>query len=387
MHEAQKCLKDLSFNQAFLTFASIVGIIGVGLFKYSINLHCLILGCLIVSIISTLRLGYSYLEIRDAMNDGIREALAAIYIFIMIGVLIAAFIESGTLGTLIYLGIQFIEPSTFLPAGLILCNLMSVVIGSSWATAGTVGVILMGIGTSIGFPAPLVAGMVISGACFGDKMSPVSDTTNLAAMSAGTTLFRHMQSMCYTTIPTYLLALAIFTWFGLDYSNSILPDEELSSLALALDHSFHISLLTILPILVMVILSFIRVPAEVSMMAASMVAVGLALTVQSRPITDVINSLFGGSNIRSGVASLDDLLGRGGILSMMWTLSLSLMALALGGVLNKFGFLRTLIAGILKRIRRKATLVMSTILCCIFGNGAMGEAYMSIILGGQLGRL
>ncbi len=376
--------REPGFRHALLTFATIVTIIGFGLFYLSTSLHSLMLGCILVASFSAMGLGVRYKSIRDAMNEGISGALGAIYIFIMIGVLIAALIESGTLGALIYFGIQFIEPHIFLPAGLLLCSLMSIATGTSWGTVGTAGVVLMGIGTAMGFPEPLIAGMVISGACFGDKMSPVSDTTNLAAMSSHTTLYQHMRSMCYTTVPVYCLVLVLFTFLGMGYSSAALPETELATLSNALNSTFTISWLAVLPLLVMMLFIAFRAPAEVAMVAATSVCVVLAVTLQDRSFSAVLNSLFSGSEIRSGVETLDNLLGRGGLMSMMWTLSLALMALALGGILSRFGFLKVLISGVLRRIKRRATLVATTIISGFIGNSTMGEAYMSIILGGQL---
>ena len=373
-----------SFRQALLTFGSIVAVISTGLFYLGTSLHSLMLGCLIIAATSALWLGYSYTEIRKAMNSGIAGAFSAIYIFIMIGVLIAALIESGSLATLIYVGVQVIEPTIFLPASLLLCSLMSIATGTSWGTVGTAGVILVGIGSAMGFPPALVAGVVVSGACFGDKMSPVSDTTNLAAMSSKVSLYDHIRSMFYTTVPAYILALVCFILLGMDQSGAVLPKAELQQLTTALRDTFSIHWLTIVPLVVMVVLSVMRVQAEVAMMAAAGLSVVLAITLQDRSLSVVLNSLFSGSETQTGVASLDDLLGRGGIMSMMWTLSLALIALALGGVLSRFGFLKVLVQGILSRIKSAVALVATTIVSCFAGNASMGEAYMSIILGGQL---
>ena len=376
--------KEPSFQHALLTFAAIVSVIGVGLFHLQTSLHSLMLICLIVGAGSALILGYSYKDIHQAMNNGIKTALSAIYIFILIGVVIAAFIESGTLATLVYYGISFIDPLLFLPAGLILCSLMSLATGTSWGTVGTAGVVLMSIGACMGLPLPLIAGMVISGACFGDKMSPVSDTTNLSAMSSKTSLYAHIKSMSYTTGPVYLICLAIFTWLGMDYSSNTMPTQHLNTLMTTLESHFSLSLITLLPLLVMLVLSIRQVAAEVAMVAAAATAVLLALLLQGTDISTVLNSLFNGGSVQTGVEQLDSLLSRGGINSMMGTLSLSLMALALGGILDRFGFLRVLITGVVRRVKRRASLVATTIISVFFGNLAMGEAYMSIILGGQL---
>lgn len=374
-----------SFRQALLTFAAIVAVIGVGLFYLQTSLHSLMLICLLIAGVSAWRLSSDgFKSIREAMNSGIQGALSAIYIFILIGVLIAAFIQSGTVAALIYYGLEFISPVVFLPAGLILCSFMSVATGTSWGTVGTAGVVLMGIGEAMGIPLPLVAGMVVSGACFGDKMSPVSDTTNLAAMSSGTDLYSHIKSMLYTTGPAYLIALAVFTFIGLGYIDNHLPQADLDAMLAGISNTYSINLLCLLPFVVMLVMSLNKISAEVAMMTAAVVAVVMAVVMQGAEFTAVLGSLYGGGSFETGVATLDKLFGRGGISSMMWTLSLALMALALGGILSGFGLLRVLIAGILSRVKRAASLITTTILACFVGNMSMGEAYMSIILGGQL---
>lgn len=373
-----------AFFHACLTFGAIVTTIGIGLFYLQTSLHSLMLVCLLIAGCSARLGGYHYNEIRTAMNGGIRGALPAVYIFILIGVIIAGFIEGGTLATLLYYGIHLIDPAWFLPAGLLFCSIMSLATGTSWGTVGTAGVVLMGIGDSMGFPLPVVAGMVISGACFGDKMSPVSDTTNLAAMTSRTDLYRHIKSMLCTTGPVYIFVLIMFSFYGMNYSENALPVEHLNRLGQGLESTFTISLWTLLPLLVMFVLSTRRVPAELAMMGSAVISVLLALIVQGQDMGIVLNSLFSGGSVRSGVAELDSLLARGGISSMMWTLSLSLMALALGGILDHCGFLRVLIVGILTKVKRAASLVATTIITSLFGNMGMGEAYMTIILGGQL---
>lgn len=376
--------RTASFQQALLTFGAIVAVIGVGLFYLNTSLHSLMLICLLIASVSAWRLGYGFDAIREGMNSGIQGAMSAIYIFILIGVLIAAFIESGTIATLIYYGVEFVQPAIFLPAGLVLCSLMSIATGTSWGTVGTAGVVLMGIGAAMNIPLPLVAGMVISGACFGDKMSPVSDTTNLSAMSSGTDLYTHIKSMLYTTGPAYLITLAAFSALGISYAENSLPAAQLETLLSGLDSVYTISIINLLPMIVMLVLSMRRVSAEPAMMAAAVTAVLLGLIVQGAEFKTILGALYNGGTGHTGVESLDKLLGRGGISSMMWTLSLSLMALALGGILTRFDFLRILITGVLVRVKRGATLVATTIMTCFIGNMTMGEAYMSIILGGQL---
>lgn len=385
MKQATIAAQTPSFSQALGTFLAIVAVIGFGLFYLTVSLHSLMLICLLIAAGSAWWLYKGgFTPIRQAMNVGITRALTAIYIFILIGVLIAAFIQSGTVVALVYYGLKFISPNIFLPAGLILCSLMSLATGTSWGTVGTAGVVLIGVGAAMSIPLPLVAGMIVSGAVFGDKMSPISDTTNLAAMSANTNLYAHIKSMSFTTVPTYLIALGLYTYLGLSYADNTMPADTINDMLNAIENTFTINVICLLPLFVLLVLSFRKVSAEPAMIAAAVVAVLLAIFMQGREFDTVLTALWSGEKPQTGVAKLDSLLSRGGIQSMGWTLFLSLQALALGGILAEFGFLRVLISGIVSRVKRKGSLIASTIVSCIVGNMSMGEAYMSIILGGQL---
>lgn len=376
-----------SLLHALLCFSGNFLMISTGLFLFEISLHVVLFLCLIWTAVHTWTLGHQFNAIRDMMNEGIAKALPAIYIFILIGMVIAAFMQSGTVAALIFHGLNLLNPQFFLAAGLLLCSLMSVATGTSWGTAGTLGIVLIGIGEAMGIPLPLVAGMVVSGATFGDKLSPISDTTNLAAMSAGTDLYRHITSMLWTTVPAFCTAMLIFLVIGVTFSVNELPVEVIQQLQNALLQQYDLGLIaTLLPLLVMLVLSVRRFSPEISMSASIMTAVAVAVFYQDHRIIDVLNSLWSNQRGSTGIETLDDLLGRGGILSMSWTLLLSLMALALGGMLYTAGFLHALLQGIIIRIKRTATLIATTIATGIVGNMGMGEAYISIILSCQLFR-
>lgn len=376
-----------SLQQAILCFGGNFLMISTGLFLFAISLHIVMFFCLLWTALHAWWLGYNFAAIRDMMNTGISNALPAIYIFILIGMVIAAFMQSGTVAALIYHGLNLLSPSLFLAAGLILCSLMSVATGTSWGTAGTLGVVLMGIGSAMEIPLPLVAGMVVAGATFGDKLSPISDTTNLAAMSANTNLYRHIGSMLYTTVPAFVVSLIIFTALGLSFADNALPEAAIAQMQEALAGQYSLSLIaTLLPLLVMLVLSLRRIAPEISMSASILSAVAVAVLYQDRSLVEVLNSLWSNSPGTTGIASLDSLLGRGGITSMSWTLLLSLLALALGGILFNAGFLQSLLEGIIARVQRTATLIATTIAAGIVGNMGMGEAYISIILNCQLFR-
>ncbi len=380
-------MRTPSFFHALACFSIVVLMISTGLFAFAISLHSILFVCLCWVTLNASLLGYRYGDIQTMMSDAITRALPAIYIFILIGMVIASFMQSGTISTLIYYGLAILEPTSFLLTGLLLCCLMSVVTGTSWGTVGTLGVVFMGIGTALDIPLPIVAGMVISGATFGDKLSPISDTTNLAAMSAETDLYSHIRSMLYTTLPTLLLVAILMLYLGFGFSANQMPTEEIEKIRGAIQDSYGLNpLVTLLPLLVMIILSVKKYAPQVSMSLSILAASLVAVLYQGFDFVAVANALWSNSPGTTGVESIDGLLGRGGISSMSWTLMLSILALAMGGILYKAGFLEALLAGLISRIRNAASLVTLTILSGFVGNLSMGEAYISIILNCQLFR-
>ena len=374
-----------AFFHALLCFLGVILIIAVGLFAFGIDLHSLMFLCLIWVGLNARLLGYPYATIQSQMGTAISRALPAIYIFILIGMVIASFMHSGTIASLMYFGLDWLSPSLFLAVGMLLCALMSLATGTSWGTVGTLGVVFIGIGGAMQIPLPLVAGMIVCGASFGDKMSPISDTTNLAAMSAETNLYRHIYAMLWTTVPSFLIAFIIFLLIGTGYQDSAFSTNEIGTIRMALANSYGLSpLITLIPIVVLVSLSIKRVSAEITMTISVLAACLVAVFYQAEHPVTVLNALWMNTPGDTGIESMDELLGRGGISSMSWTLMLALMALALGGILHGAGFLSTLLAGIIARIKNAAALIAMTIFSGLIGNIAMGEAYISIILNCQL---
>jgi len=373
------------FLQSLVCFSVVVITIAGGLFGLGISLHTLMFLCLLWVGLHAFSLGFGYLQIRELMNNALVRAMPAIYIFILIGMVISSFMHSGTIATLMYFGLNWLSPSSFLAVGMLLCAIMSVATGTSWGTVGTLGVVFIGIGTAMNIPLPLVAGMIVCGATFGDKMSPISDTTNLAAMSAGTDLYRHIYSMLFTTVPAFVIAFIIFLLIGLNYGEQNLALEDVNAIQSALANTYTLApWVTLLPLILLAVLSIRKVPAEVTMSSSIVLAVLIAIFYQGEHPTTVLNALWENKPESTGIQSVDSLLGRGGISSMSWTLLLALMAIALGGILHGAGFLSALLAGIITRVRRTTTLIATTIASGFLGNLAMGEAYISIILNCQL---
>ncbi|MBT5031366.1 MAG: Na+/H+ antiporter NhaC [Proteobacteria bacterium] len=369
---------------ALFTFTAMLLWIAYGLFVLEAGLHGVLLIALVWVIANSLWLGNRYADIRTAMMNGMARAMPALFIFLLIGVVIASFILSGTVATLVYYGLMFLDPVIFLPVGLILCSLMSVATGTSWGTAGTAGIVLIGVGGTMGIPLPLVAGMVIAGASFGDKMSPVSDTTNLAAVVTDTDLYDHIKSMLVTTTPSYVLTLLLFSWIGWSYADLSLPTHEIQQLMRVMDTAYQINIFMLAPMLVLLVLAMQKVPAEAAMLIASLVALVMALFFQGASATAVISSVYDGVVVQTDNATIDELLSRGGIVSMAWTFTLTMIAIPLGSLLEQAGFLKVLVRSLLASIKQRSSLVTSAILSAGVSNLALAESYISIIINGQL---
>lgn len=369
---------------AYSVFLSNVAILSAGMI-YAVDIKILLLLTLAITVMISMIDGWSFTLIMEKMCGGIVRAFPALCIFILIGALIGSWIQAGIIQTLIFYGLQILSPAFFLPAGLLVCSLISLATGTSWGTAGTVGVAFMAMGQVLGIPAPLTAGMVVSGAFFGDKLSPLSDTTNLAAAVTGTDLFSHIRSVLLTTVPSFLLSIAAFYFVGRNsFSNQNVSGTEVTGLLHALQQSFVISPWLFIPILVVLLMSMFRFPAVIALMAGALIGVVCSVVVQGNHVSDALNVMNTGYAGNSGIPKLDSLLNRGGIVSMMGTFVLSFIALSIGSLLDQLGYLRTIVMGLLQKMKHLGSLIALVIGTCFLTNGLMGEIYLSIIVNGNV---
>lgn len=376
--------KEPGTLMSFLVFGIAIAIILTGVVILEFDVHIVLLLALIFVCIVSGMLGYSFDDLVEFMKRALGQAMSAMIIFIFIGVIIASWIFSGTVQTLIYYGLQYISPAVFLPVGLILCSLTSMSIGTSWGTIGTMGIAMMGIGSGMGIPPAVTAGMVISGSFFGDKMSPISDTTNLAPASAGTTLYKHIGAMWETTFPAYIISFVIFVIIGLSYQNGEINTETVAVFSDTIRANFKISPILLLPMIVLLALNLMKFPAIPGMVIGSLLGVILAITVQGVPLGEVIAGLNYGYVKSTGVEVVDTLLCRGGIQNMMYTFSLSCIAISFGGVMEHVGYLRKIIAVVIKGVKKDALMVPLVIASTTLGTLTMGEVYLSIVVNGNL---
>lgn len=386
MPDAECSKRSPSTAMSFLVFGAAIAVILIGVVLLGYDIHIVLLADLAFVCLASATLGYGFDDLVECMKGTLGQSMSAMMIFLLIGVIIASWIFSGTVPALIYYGLQYLTPKFFLPLGLVLCSVVSLSIGTSWGTLGTMGLAMMGIGAGMGIPAPLTAGMVISGSFFGDKMSPMSDTTNLAPAAAGTTLYQHIGAMWKTTVPAYLITLVLFTAVGLGYQSGDVDHSTIALFSDTLSQRFVIHPVVLLPVVVLLSLNLFHFPAIPGMALGSLLAAILACTVQGTPIKEVLLGLNYGYADPTGVELVDTLLLRGGIQGMMYTFSLALIAISFGGVMERVGYLHKIIAVVVSKVRSNRLMVPLVIGSTTLGVAAMGEVYLSIVVNGNLYR-
>lgn len=339
----------------------------------------LIVGTTVAALVAW-KQGFKWVELEEMMYKGIKLALPAIVIIILVGLVIGSWIGGGVVGTMIYYGLQIITPSFFLVTITLICIVVSLAIGSSWSTMGTIGVAGMGIGLSMGIPAPIIAGAVISGAYFGDKMSPLSDTTNLASGLTNTDLFEHIKHMFYTTIPGILIALIVYGIIGMNYKESNIDTASIQQTLSVLEESFTISpWLLLIPVAVIVLVA-LKVPAIPSLVIGILLGTLSQVIIQGDTLAQAIASLQSGYVIETGNEMVDNLFNRGGLDSMMYTVSMTLVAMTFGGILEFSGMLQSIMNQIIKLAKSTGSLIATTILACFTTNATCSEQYISIVV-------
>ncbi|MCI8701992.1 MAG: Na+/H+ antiporter NhaC [Turicibacter sp.] len=381
-----KKARQATLVEALIPIIFLIIILGLSLTLFKVDPQIpLLLGTVVAALIGVYRLGFKWEELENGIIQTITMAVQAILILLIVGTLIGTWILSGVVPSMIYWGLNILSPSIFLVATLLICSIVAVSTGSSWTTAGTVGIALLGIGQTLGISAPIIAGAIISGAYFGDKMSPLSDTTNLAPAMAGAHLFEHIKHMLYTTVPAYLISLVLYALIGINFAGKTLDTAQIDLIQTTLLNHFHtlspILLLAPISVIAMVIL---KVPALPALLTGTVIGGVLAMIFQGASLADVMSAMHYGYESHTGVQAVDDLLTRGGLNSMLWTVSLVLCALSFGGVLEKTGMLETISSHILKFAKGTFGLVFATLMTCIFTNIVTGDQYLAIVMPGRM---
>lgn len=332
------------------------------------------------------------------MIEGITLSLGAILILLMVGALIGTWLLSGTVPTLIYYGLQVINPSWFYAASCLICGIVAMSIGSSWTTAATIGVALLGVATGLGLEQTVTAGAVISGAYFGDKLSPLSETTNLAPAVVGADLFEHIQHMLWTTVPSFVIALIIFIFMGFNATASS-EAGRIDEITAILQQNFNIGFEMLIPLIVLLVLAIKKMPAFPAISIGAVVGAVWAMLFQSDLIASQIDvsqgqlvgyfklvwtTFFDGFSISTGDDKMDSLLSGGGMAGMLTTTWLIMTALMFGAIMEKTGLLDIFVKSILKIAKSTGSLIAATIATCIGTNVIAADQYIAIVVPGRM---
>ncbi|WP_342534410.1 Na+/H+ antiporter NhaC [Lysinibacillus sp. FSL K6-0057] len=320
-------------------------------------------------------------DLEGGMIAGASAGLGAVFIFFFIGILISSWIMGGTIPTLIYYGFLTVSPNFFFAIVFLICSIVGISIGSSLTTVATVGVAFMGIAGAMDISLTITAGAIVSGAFFGDKMSPLSDTTNLASGTVGVDLFEHIKNMGWTTIPAFIISIvlyAIISPTGAATSFETVEQFKEGLLSTGLIHWY-----TLLPIVVLIIMTFYKAPAVITLAVVSIIGVGLGTLLDPLPASDVFKILFDGYVSQTGNEEVDALLTRGGMNSMLFTIALVLLALTMGGLLFTLGIIQSILAKVESLFKSAGSVITGAAITGIGVNTLIGEQYLSILLTGE----
>jgi NhaC family Na+:H+ antiporter len=396
--------RDASLIDSMIPIFSLVLMLSISVYlfgsdsSYGPNQIALII-CAGIAAIVAIKNGHAWQSILDSIVKSISTAMGALLIFLCVGALIGTWLLSGTVPTLIYYGLELLNPKIFYPAACLICAIAALATGSSWTVAGTLGVALIAVSIGLNLSPEIAAGAIISGSYFGDKMSPLSDTTNLAPAITGTDLFTHIRHMVWTTTPSFILALIIFMLLGFGVTAEA-EDATIKLFNETLANAFNITPLALVPLVAVFAMAIRKVPALPTILSGALLGGVVAFFLQpevvmsfsdSRDLPPFFSMLKGiwlalatGYVSSTGVEEIDSLLSRGGMESMLVTMWLVISAMSFGAVLERAGMLKRIITSTLKAAKTTGSLIMRVILSCISINIVCADQYISIVLAGKM---
>ena len=394
-------VKDPSYADAIIPIATLIALVAGSIYLFGLEaldgpLQAALVVCCMVTAVVILLNGHTWDEVAESGRRGLSSITTPIFILLGVGALIGAWNLSGTIPTLVYYGIQWVNPNWYYPATAAVCGAISLSIGSSWTTAGTVGVGLVGIASLIGVSPIITAGAVISGAYLGDKTSPLSETTVLSAQLAKVDIYTHIRAQVWTSVPAFLVALAVLTLLGLR-GEAVGPPPAESTLELAkLDQLFWITPLNLIPLVALLLMSLRKAPSSLAIMTAALLG-GLSaailqpqvvlrfvgdpdLAVPLAQLKGVWKVMASGFTANSGIKEIDALLSRGGMISMLKTIWLIIGAVTFGTLLEEFRLLPKLIDPIVARARSTGSLFAATAGTAVALNILAADQYIALVL-------
>ncbi|MDP0488705.1 MAG: Na+/H+ antiporter NhaC, partial [Fusobacterium sp. JB020] len=385
--------KKPSFLQAVIPIISMILLLGVGYGVYGLRAEVLMLISAGIAGIIAIHLGYTWEDIMNSIVGKLSKTMPAILILIIVGVLIGSWMLGGTIPMMVYYGLKIINPKFIVITSFVVTAFVSLCTGTSWGSAGTIGVALMGVAAGMGMPLPIVAGAVVSGAYFGDKMSPLSDTTNLAPIAAGTSLYEHIGHMIFTTGPAFILSSIVYIIVGLRIPVSEMATPEKVGVILStLDKMFTWNPLIILPPILVLYGSFKKKPTIPVMLISSSIALFNGIVFQKFTLQQAFESTISGFNISmisgidssSVIADIPRLLNRGGMNSMLGTVLIAFCAYGFAGTISVNGSLDIVLERVLKSVKSTGSLILATLVSCFTAVCVTSNGQLSILIPGEM---
>lgn len=374
--------KKITLSESLAVLVVLLAILGVLIIGFHLSPHIPIL----ISFMGLLFYGrfkkFTWDEIHEGIISGITPGIIPILIFMLIGILVASWILSGTIPTIMVYGFNLVSVRFFLPTTFLVCTIVGITVGSSFTTISTIGIAFLGIGHLLGFNDAMTTGAVVSGAFLGNNCSPLSDTTNLSAGIGGVNLFKHISNLRYTDLPAFVVAIIMYTLLG--HQNKAADLSVISTMVATMKENFWISPLALLPLVILFLGAIKKIPAIPTLLTGFTTAVILAFIHEGNlSLEKVASILMNGYVAQTSDSKINELLSRGGLMSMLGSASLIILALALGGLLIKYKIVETLVEGLRSKITRPSRLIGFTALSSIGINLIVGEQYLSIILPGE----
>lgn len=361
--------KKASLALSSLAIVLIVAFIAVGIGVFNVNIAILLFLCWMIMWPFAAHLGYSFSEMEGFAYEMAQKCIAPAAIILAVGMMIASFMAAGTVPTILVAGLKLITPKFFLALTFVMCCIMSVIMGTSWGTLGTVGIAMMGVGAGLGVNPAITAGAVVSGAWFGDKMSLMSDSTIMCSTITETYIMDHIKAMMQTTIPAAVVSLVIYLGIGISISGDSYDASTVDSIMNGLKGMFHINLIPVIPIVVVIVMILMKKGTIVSMMSGTVVAILIAVFYQGYSVADMGTFLYSGFTCETKNEILINLLNRGGMTSMLSLLAVFVGGLGLGGILDKTGMLEPIFHYITEKYKSPRGIMLmawcATLLCIL----------------------
>ncbi|MCR8643980.1 Na+/H+ antiporter NhaC [Paenibacillus sp. N1-5-1-14] len=374
--------KEVTLKESMFLLVVLLAIIGTSIIGFGMDPQIPILVSIGAIIIFARIKRFSWDQVHKGISSGITPGLIPILIFMLIGALVSVWIAAGTIPTIMVYGFSILSAQYFLPSVFVICAVVGLTVGSSFTTISTVGIAFFGMGQIMGYNPAITTGAIVSGAFLGNNISPLSDTTNLASAIAEVDLFEHIRYMLRVVIPAFLVSLVGYVVMG--RAGGLATGDQIQELVQTLHSSFTISPFTLIPVLVLFLCAWKKVPAVPTLLTSIASTIGILYMYHPHTRLAYISSLMqNGYASHTGVEGVDQLLSRGGIQSMMWSVSLILLALALGGLLVEMKIIRAIISRISSFVSTKGKLILMSALSSMGINLLLGEQYLSIILPGE----